>query len=667
LVKLDFKEEDRSSMPKSSFGAGTNLRNVRVAICALVLLIILSATALARGKQPASSLAAPLMASTIQPTKSPTTAPKTRIFSTPTQTTSYLSRAPRKLSPDPDTVALYHFDNQIGQLVPDETGHYTGTLYGTAFITPTGLFGGALQTDGNGSYVRVGSLGDMPQGTFEAFVDFRNACYGTVGGDFGIFAAGGEYGTNHTILRLGITRNQNSYPQASAEAFLHFKIITADGRTARAVSGINPCRYLDGSPQNFGFWNLPTVWPYETWRFHHVAATWGPRGLEIWVDGVLHGVGLYDNYQDLEYIWPYQCSPQEQVQFYPNTPYPACGEPQMGLVQGAYSGGVPSSAYTTFLIGCDAGGACFNGRIDEARISNVQRTFRCAGPVGPLGPPDCVDPTVTPTPTQTPDNISSEYSVDGYTLALYHLNFQSSPWPGVLDQVSGNYSGLNANAVVVPGGRYNGSLSVDGNGSYFATYNVGNPWRGAVEAWVNLTNPNGSFHFISAGDGFASKMSLGVISYWSPNIRFGIQGNWADSRILPTALVGGWHHVAGTWGPRGMEIWIDGSLCGTNSFTGKMGDSVDNFRAACKIDNNGVSECMQGGIDELRVSNIQRSYSPIGLGLSPLRLRPVPNITPARTPVSSAQPPASIFFYYFPFLSFVPPPLGTSLIQCPVQ
>jgi len=76
--------------------------------------------------------------------------------------------------------------------------------------------------------------------------------------------------------------------------------------------------------------------------------------------------------------------------------YPLCQSPTMGLVPGAYAGGLP--AYNTFLVGCDAGGWCLNGRIDEVRISNIQRTFTPIYDLPPV-PPGPVTPTPTPTPT----------------------------------------------------------------------------------------------------------------------------------------------------------------------------------------------------------------------------------------------------------------------------
>ena len=254
-----------------------------------------------------------------------------------------------------------------------------------------------------------------------------------------------------------------------------------------ADTGINPCRYLAGGNTDYyfygiGFLNAP--WPFETWRFHHIAGTWGPRGIEIWVDGALHGVGAYvpdpSNYvQD----GARSCGPQELAL---SPIYPDCNAPRPGFEPIEYAGGLPP--YATFLVGCRPGGSCFRGRIDEVRISNIQRNFNFT-----------VVPTVTPTPTNTPSPLTGGYTVDPYTSRLYHLDEKSPGDHGWVIEASGNNALFYNGPTLVPG-RFGNAYHLS-NGSYFGTGDAGNFLNTTLEGWINLDNVASPFAVISVLDG----------------------------------------------------------------------------------------------------------------------------------------------------------------------
>jgi hypothetical protein len=529
-------------------------------------------------------------------------------------------RMPRQPVIDEYTVALYRFDSNSGNTVLDATGRYTGTLYGNASITPSGLYSGALQLDGStpGAYMRTGYLGPLSSGTIEAFVDFKVACL-YAGEHFGIFSAGGEFGGyQQPVLWLG------------EDGYLKFKLY-ADNKLYMADSSINPCRYLDGNGSKdpyFSYLGIPAPWPYETWRFHHVAGTWGPRGIEIWVDGVLHGVGQYvpdpANPPSHE---GYSCSPQQQAT---SRRYPDCEIPVPGLVPGSYGGGLPS--YSTFLIGCDPSASCFNGRIDELRISNIQRNFSSA-----------IVPPSTPTPTNTPVPLPGEYTLDANTLALYHLNSVNGPLL-IDDAFPGRWTVRVGNAMLTTG-LFGNALSLDGNESYFMAGDIGNPPNGTIEAWVILDMDSMSrpFGIVNVGHQMGSrsaKLLLGIPQN-STTFQFGIndseQWHWADSGIpLPALSDACWHHVAGVWGNQGLEIWIDGVLRGTNTYTGKVPGSPDPYIFGCDT----WGGCIRGKIDEVRLSSVRRSFSASALTLAVRRRALSSGIEGTRTflPLVMASP-----------------------------
>jgi hypothetical protein len=255
--------------------------------------------------------------------------------------------------------------------------------------------------------------------------------------------------------------------------------------------------------------------------------------------------------------------------------------------------------YTNLYIGCDSTTKCFKGRIDEVRISNIQRTFEWT-----------VVPTVTPTPTWTPVSSSGEYSVDQYTRALYHLNFSTSS--GILEQVSQTYKPLSgAGAFVVPNGRYNSGLRLNDSSSSAFLGDHGPFDQGTVEAWVNYSSTTASGPILAYPEYNGNARSLLFLGP-SPastigfNVYTGSGSYWVDSGVTAASLAGCWHHIAGTWGPRGLEIWIDGTLRQANpTMTGSMPWTNPHWRLGC----NSVGSCMTGTLDELRISTIQRTFT----------------------------------------------------------
>ncbi len=533
---------------------------------------------------------------------------------------------------DANTVALYHFDTDAS----DATGRYNGTLAGNAFVTTAGVYNGALHTDGAGSFVRVqvaGQWGNMSQGTIEAFIDFSAACTAASSAS-AIISIGANYGGMSDLVELQVNPG------------LMFRVWGSDGQWHTADSGINACRYLSVTSG--------PLWPYETWRFHHVAGTWGPRGVEIWVDGVLHGVGT-----TLTGLVPpndpYACNPQQQMGwpteqgYLPNNSYPVCKTPVIAPLMtatppGDYGGGIPSFAY--LLIGCNSYGSCFDGRLDEVRVSNVQREFDWG-----------VDPTSTPLPTQTPVSVSSPYSTDSHTLGLYHLDY-SLPGrfsTGVYNEIIQNYDAqYTGNAGIIAGGKFGAGLYLSGvsDGATLTVLdvpNLGSPSSGAMEAWVNLADSAPVFTLLDAftdrGDGtYQDRMVLGTHAP-KGNIAFGLDIGggwaWADSQIYPQDLIGSWHHLAGTWGSRGMELWLDGKMCTHYNYYGGIYYPLFRYRVGCDAS----GHCAQAIFDEVRLSSVQRTFT---------------WMPDSRVISSSSRGNSEPYFLFFPLISQPPPHIPCS-------
>jgi hypothetical protein len=139
--------------------------------------------------------------------------------------------------------------------------------------------------------------------------------------------------------------------------------------------------------------------------------------------------------------------------------------------------------------------------------------------------------------------------------------------------------------------------------------------NGTVEAWIYLSSAPSYFVALGSGTEYGSTWDdgwlLGRHGGYSDKLVFGIwSGGWnfADSGIAPESLVGGWHHLAGTWGSQGVEIWIDGVLKGQNSFTAGLQNAS---YATALIGADSWTWCTPGLIDEVRISSVQRDFLPV--------------------------------------------------------
>ncbi len=519
------------------------------------------------------------------PSSTPTLTP-TRI---PSQVARLVSRAggsvPGQPQVDANTIAMYHFDSPADTQAIDATGHHTGTFQGDVSVASEGQYAGALRAFPNGRVI-IGNMGDLRQGTIEAFVDFSGTCKNALG-TFPFVIAGPDPANGQVNMVFGsYNYTNNPVPTVGLS-------IKVDGVWQTVIAGINSCRYLVGKAADY--------WPYEAWRYHHVAATWGPRGMEVWVDGVLHGLNSNPGGRQT-------CNPQEQIYggvyspfidyslLKPWSGYPLCPRPVFSYAPaaGTYTGGLPP--YNAVQIaGCAPGMGCFDGLIDEIRISNIQRIFDWK----------TTDPTSTPTVTRTPVQPRA-YSVDPYTLALYHMDSVSGSL--TYDEVSHQRATANQPLVLVPG-RYGAAVELDGStGIYLPS--PGGPSNGTIEAWVKFASDADPLVIYGGLHYYGGILTLlGKNNILSQNLIFGVFDDisWhvADSGIKPSSLVGSWHHVAGTYGANGLQIWIDGVLRGTAPYQGKP-IAPYYHRVGC----NGGSGCIKGQIDEFRYSSIQRYFAP---------------------------------------------------------
>ncbi len=211
-------------------------------------------------------------------------------------------------------------------------------------------------------------------------------------------------------------------------------------------------------------------------------------------------------------------------------------------------------------------------------------------------------------------NITASYAqIDNNTILYYSFDRIVD---GKIPDEAGSYDAeLGGDATITKnsGGRFGEGLNLDGDGDYMRAGNIGAPEEGTVETWVRIE----SFEQHIDGDAFSSMgkeyggtgdvMLFGVHQKYNLNVQFGMYSGgwqWADSGVLVNDLVGEWHHFAGTWGARGLEIWIDGQLMGTNE--SYILGIPDPAYQTMLIGSNSWHGDINGVMDEFRVSDIQR-------------------------------------------------------------
>jgi hypothetical protein len=221
---------------------------------------------------------------------------------------------------------------------------------------------------------------------------------------------------------------------------------------------------------------------------------------------------------------------------------------------------------------------------------------------------------------------TSAPAADEDTIAHY-------PFEDSANDALGDHDGvLYGDAAFAPG-IVGQALQVGGTGDYVRLGNVHeSPPRssaqGWVEMWVKLEyNPNDHFALIVSGSEYGDEYDdgffLGKHTYFSDNLVFmiwaGLGPGWqvADSGIHADEFVDQWRHVRGTWGPRGVEIWVDQILRDTYDYTGEL---FLNYQAI-HIGTNSWKWDAAALIDEVRIGDVQPALPPSQFIYMPLLLR----------------------------------------------
>lgn len=196
----------------------------------------------------------------------------------------------------------------------------------------------------------------------------------------------------------------------------------------------------------------------------------------------------------------------------------------------------------------------------------------------------------------------SPYTSDANTMLLQHFD-------GTTDgSVSGSVT--YSNAVFGQGARLNAS-------SYIA-YSMGALSQGTVEFWAKietLTNNGCGFVFASLSANQWSTMWTGLGYTNHPGAMYNDnnnvwQGMGTSNTYSATITANSWHHYATTWGSKGFHVYLDGELIYSNSVTGGLYPGTSSWQVGANLATGNIGSGFNGVIDELRISNVQRDFTP---------------------------------------------------------
>ena len=213
-------------------------------------------------------------------------------------------------------------------------------------------------------------------------------------------------------------------------------------------------------------------------------------------------------------------------------------------------------------------------------------------------------------------DINGPYTPAASTVGLWHLDGTTDDAVGPAPH--GNHPGTLHNGAQFAEGKFGQGLLFDGENDYMRLGNVHtNPSlpvaQGTVEAWVKMTANDTYFTILGSGREYGGRWDDGFFlgRHWAygHTLMFGIWGSgwhYAHSDIDPADLVGQWHHLAGTWGPEGVELWVDGERVATNSWT--HGLPNPNYDTALVGSDSWQwnTPCV---VDEVRISSAQLDFT----------------------------------------------------------
>ena len=212
-----------------------------------------------------------------------------------------------------------------------------------------------------------------------------------------------------------------------------------------------------------------------------------------------------------------------------------------------------------------------------------------------------------------------EFSSDANTLGLYNFNDDTSD-NAFTDSSSGHTAYIIGGASQTANGKFSSAATFNGeNNSYLnisdrTAFDIN---EGTLELWFKPAAtygpdlPEEKFLYIrKVNSNNNLRISFNAnTSQLKFRIRSGGGGGYNALSAQSTWNAGVWYFAAASWGPNGMKLYVNGVQDGSNSFTGAP-SWADTEVLHIGADSDGTKS-FNGTIDELRISNVQKSATEI--------------------------------------------------------
>ncbi|MCK4283909.1 MAG: LamG domain-containing protein, partial [Candidatus Brocadiae bacterium] len=205
-------------------------------------------------------------------------------------------------------------------------------------------------------------------------------------------------------------------------------------------------------------------------------------------------------------------------------------------------------------------------------------------------------------------DLSWPLPVDEHTIALFHLDDVAD---AEVQDAAGGPAGPTGDAVATLG-RFGGALSCNGVGGWIDVPDrpEAAPEAGlTVECWVKFREKAGG-DIICRNQGYMMRIGGTVQAY------IGIDGTWRTVSGATAVPVNRWTHLAITYDRESKEtrIYIDGKLDVARVARGVTAGELAPGGSVLRLGSNdwsAASSVLDGKLDEVRISSVARSYTPL--------------------------------------------------------
>ena len=209
---------------------------------------------------------------------------------------------------------------------------------------------------------------------------------------------------------------------------------------------------------------------------------------------------------------------------------------------------------------------------------------------------------------------------DSNYVGVWHLADNAAN-PAVLDSTAkGNHLASQVNtSSKITAGEIGGALAYNGFSDYSKISNSAQSGLGitgniTLQSWVNFNSlPNQGSNITILGKGQTDQTGAYSLSVINPafvqTLQVGSSSfpNFYGASYPLSSFIGGWHHIVGTWDGSAWRVYLDGANVATTSNSQGPISNNEPFVIGGRDFNGGISNLMNGTLDEVRVSNTARS------------------------------------------------------------